>query len=551
MKSHRDVSPMPADAAGLPAAGPSRTIDIPHGGTFELPVRMVAKTIGEHTFPMLGYGGAIPGPTLRVRQGSEVFVTVRNETDSETTVHWHGLRLENAHDGVPNLTQEPIPPGGQYTHRLTFPDAGTFWYHPHIREDYAQELGLYGNVIVEPTEAGYWPDADREIVLTLDDILIEDGKITPFGAEGANFAAMGRFGNVLLVGGETHRSFEVCQGEVVRFLFTNTANTRVFKITFPGLRMKSVGGDAGRYEREEWVDAVVVAPSERAVVDVLFDSPGAFSLQHLTPRRAYALAEIDVVGPAIAPDRPAAFEVLRVNAEMAAERGRIAPYLLAPPDKTLALVAEMDHTSPQEGSGVLYICPMHPEVVRDHPGKCPICGMKLVPVGASSAEESEAAHGGHEHGHGERSHGEGEADLLEGGIEWEDLMPEVNRGTTAATMRWKALDTATGRANADIDWAFDIGDQVKVRIVNEMDSDHPMHHPFHIHGERFLVLARDGVPEPNLVWKDTVLIPTGQIVDILIDAVNPGRWMAHCHIAEHLDVGMMFEFTVGEASRTS
>jgi FtsP/CotA-like multicopper oxidase with cupredoxin domain len=73
-----------------------------------------------------------------------------------------------------------------------------------------------------------------------------------------------------------------------------------------------------------------------------------------------------------------------------------------------------------------------------------------------------------------------------------------------------------------------------------------MHHPFHIHGERFLVLARDGVEEPNLVWKDTVLVRTGETVDILMDASNPGRWMAHCHIAEHAESGMMFTFDVKE-----
>jgi FtsP/CotA-like multicopper oxidase with cupredoxin domain len=86
---------------------------------------------------------------------------------------------------------------------------------------------------------------------------------------------------------------------------------------------------------------------------------------------------------------------------------------------------------------------------------------------------------------------------------------------------------------------------VKLRLVNEMDSDHPMHHPFHLHGAgRFLVLARDGVPEPNLVWKDTVLVRTGQVVDILFDVSNPGLWMAHCHIAEHMQSGMMFSFNV-------
>ena len=86
---------------------------------------------------------------------------------------------------------------------------------------------------------------------------------------------------------------------------------------------------------------------------------------------------------------------------------------------------------------------------------------------------------------------------------------------------------------------------MKIRLVNEMDSDHPMHHPFHIHGAgRFLVLSRDGVAEPNLVWKDTVLVRTGETVDILLDVTNPGLWMAHCHIAEHHQSGMMFSFHV-------
>ena len=90
---------------------------------------------------------------------------------------------------------------------------------------------------------------------------------------------------------------------------------------------------------------------------------------------------------------------------------------------------------------------------------------------------------------------------------------------------------------------------MKIRLVNEMDSDHPMHHPFHVHGAgRFLVLARDGEAEPNLVWKDTVLVRTGETVDILLDVTNPGLWMAHCHIAEHHESGMMFSFTVDRAT---
>ena len=103
---------------------------------------------------MLGYNGSIPGPTLKVQQGSEIVVHVINQGDLDTTVHWHGLRLENKYDGVPHETQAPIPVGGEFTYRIQFPDAGLYWYHPHIREDYTQELGLYGNILVVPTEPG-------------------------------------------------------------------------------------------------------------------------------------------------------------------------------------------------------------------------------------------------------------------------------------------------------------------------------------------------------------------------------------------------------------
>jgi FtsP/CotA-like multicopper oxidase with cupredoxin domain len=112
-------------------------------------------------------------------------------------------------------------------------------------------------------------------------------------------------------------------------------------------------------------------------------------------------------------------------------------------------------------------------------------------------------------------------------------------------MRWLMVDRENGAENTAIDWRFHVGDQIKIRLVNEKESDHPMHHPFHIHGAgRFLILSRDGVVEPNLVWKDTVLVRTGEIVDILLDVSNPGLWMAHCHIAEHHESGMMFSFYV-------
>src|SRR5205823_3358834 len=321
----------PTETAGLPSGVPSELMQVSDGDAFELRIAPVTKRLGDPTVRMLAYNGSIPGPTLRVSEGSEIVVNVANEADLEATVHWHGLRLDNRYDGT-HETQAPIPVGGSFTYRITFPDPGVYWYHPHIREDYGQDMGLYGNILVEPADPDYWPPAHREVLLTLDDVLIEDGKIAPFSRSETTYAAMGRFGNVLLVGGETDLSLSADRGEVVRFYLTNTANTRVFNIAVPDARMKLVGGDSGRYEREQFVDSVILAPSERVVIDVLFEQPGKLTLEHRTPERTYSLATIDVATEPATPPLAEQFEVLRHNHEWVAERTRLAPCFDAPPD---------------------------------------------------------------------------------------------------------------------------------------------------------------------------------------------------------------------------
>ncbi len=129
-------------------------------------------------------------------------------------------------------------------------------------------------------------------------------------------------------------------------------------------------------------------------------------------------------------------------------------------------------------------------------------------------------------------------------IEWEDTNQIMNQMSNTDMVKWKIVDQNTGKEDMDIDWTFKRGEPVKIQIFNDPTSAHPMQHPMHFHGQRFLVLARDGVKETNLVWKDTVFIPSGETVDILLDTSNPGTWMAHCHIAEHLEAGMMFSFKV-------
>jgi FtsP/CotA-like multicopper oxidase with cupredoxin domain len=615
---HGHVDVLPRETEGLPEAGKTELIELADGDELKLEIVSVKKQIGDATVRMLAYNGSVPGPTLKVPQRATIAIPVTNHGDIEATVHWHGLRLENRYDGTHD-TQAPIPVGESFTYQVHVPDPGAFWYHPHIREDYGQELGLYGNILVTPSEADYWPPANRELLVTLDDILIEEGQIAAFRESETTHVAMGRFGNLMLVAGEAALSLEARRGEVVRFYFTNTANTRVFNVALPGAQMKLVGADAGHYEREELVEEVLLAPSERVVVDVLFSDAGVLELEHRTPERTYRLASVNVSDEPPEQSFADGFGQLRTNRDMAEQRERIEPYLKAPPDKTLSFVAEMDMGVP-EGVEVVYVCPMHPEVVSEEPGSCPKCGMKLlaqaaeeatyvcpmhpevtsdkpdrcpkcgmkllpesmVAAGAghghehhgqghhsdeqegheghghhdhghgASAQEEHGGHGhGHHgehghHGHGHNQHGESEHghDAAQG-IEWEDDMVEVNRKTTPANMRWKLVDRDTGAENAQIDWTFHVGDQVKLRLVNEMDSDHPMPHPFHVHGAgRFLILARDDVVEPNLVWKDTVLVRTGETVDILLDVTNPGRWMAHCHIAEHHESGMMFSFNV-------
>jgi FtsP/CotA-like multicopper oxidase with cupredoxin domain len=559
----------PTATEGLDACAPTSVVELRDGDSFDLRIGPVVSQIGDVRVRMLAYNGSVPGPTLRVAQGAEVAVTVHNDGDHETTVHWHGLRLENASDGVPHETQQPIPVGGEFVYRLRFPDDGVFWYHPHVREDYGLEMGLYGNIVVDPSLDDAWPAVDRELIVTLDDILIEDGQIAPFNVSGPTHTAMGRFGNVMLTSGRTDLSVEARAGEVVRCFFTNTANTRIFNVSIPGARMKLIAGDNGRCEREELVETVLLAPSERAVVDVEIVRTGTLPIEHRTPTHSYRLGSVAVGDAPAGTSAVHDFETVHTNPRLAGERDRLEAERRRPPDKTLVFTASMPilygdqpmgaasfvcpmhpevtssgpATCPKCGMKLVaaavttsFVCPMHPEVTSSGPATCPKCGMKLVPDAGTSAHDGHSGSAAHQD---MVHHGTGD------GLEWEDLMPEINARTDATNMIWKLVDQDTGAENTDIAWRFTVGDRVKLRLVNTMDSDHPMHHPFHIHGAgRFLTLERDGRPTENLMWKDTALVRAGETVDLLLEITEPGLWMAHCHIAEHNQGGMMFSFRV-------
>ena len=488
--------------SGLEEAHPAETLAVATGGSFELKASPVRKRVGEADVRLLAYNGSVPGPTIRVRQGSEVVCRFVNGLDLDTTVHWHGLRHDYLYDGVPRGgrhggMQDPVRPGRDFTYRLRFPDPGVYWYHPHMREDYTQEMGLYGNIIVEPQDPDYWPAAHRDLPLIVDDILIQDGAVAPFSVQGSSHTAMGRFGDVMLVNGETSPRFVARRGEVVRLYLTNTANTRVFRLCIPGARLKLVGSDLGRIEEERMVERLILAPSERWVVDAFFPDEGEYVLEHVSEGRTYRLAAFVVEAEEALPDLSGEFGRLRRNPEFAEERARWTEELEREPDRVLVLQGDM------------------PGMAMGHG--------RMARAGTEHSGSTPAAHSL---------------------IEWEDDMPEHNASSSPESMVWRIHDEALGADNEGIHWVFAQGDRVKVRIINDPDSDHPMHHPVHFHGQRFYELRWDGGPAPSIMWKDTVLVPTGKTVDILLECSNPGSWMVHCHIAEHLEGGMMFTFEV-------
>lgn len=491
------------DVASLPKATDTQIVDLKDGDTYEMTAGYVQKEIGNRAYAMLAYNGSIPGPILRVPQGANVTLRFKNDTNIETLLHSHGLRLDNTSDGT-HLVQEAIPPGGEFTYNLSFPDAGMYWYHPHVREDLAQDLGLYGNYFVMPEEVGYWSPVNQEIPLFIDDILMENNEIVSHGTENATYALMGRYGNVMLVNGDTDYQLKVQPGEVVRFFITNAANVRPFRIAFSdGAKMKLVGSDASAYEREIWQDAVTIGPSERAVVEVIFPKSGAYRLQNSTPESTITLGTIVASGEPASPSYADTFDVLREHASVISDIDRLRSSFGKPVDKSLRLSVSMNARMSD-----------------------------MMQNGTHSMEGGMMMHGGMMMGGSEN------------GIEWEDTSSTMNASSDTTMVDWDMIDTATGKKNMDIDdWIFAVGDTVKIRIKNDKTTMHPMQHPIHFHGQRFLVLSRDGVAETNMAWKDTVLIPSGQTVEILLEVTNPGTWMAHCHIAEHLEAGMALPFT--------
>lgn len=390
------------------------------------------------------YNGLLPGPLLKAKVGDEVIVHFRNDLLEPTTVHWHGLRISDQMDGSPRI-QSPIKPGEEFTYRFKLPDAGSFWYHPHVNAPVQVEKGLYGPIAVfDPKDPVY--DAERFVVL--DDIRLEsNGSISP--ESGMDYTMGGRFGNTLLTNGRPAKeaSASVEQGTVERWRIVNTANARTMEVGVDGASFRVIATDGGLLPEPYTTKRISIAIGQRFDLEVTYDQPGTATLTNyvLTQDSAGKVKEVAI--PSFVVDVAASPRVPRTI------------------------------TWPE-----VHVPSREPDV--------------NATIRMNLQQDAD------------------------GNPQW--------------TLNGKAM-----AAEPLFTWSQ--GSTVLLTLVNKVNTEHP----FHLHGQFFEILD---ATQPGL--KDVVLVPPNGTVSVRAYVDNPGRWMAHCHILEHAEIGMMGEFVVTPKTAT-
>jgi FtsP/CotA-like multicopper oxidase with cupredoxin domain len=422
---------------------------IPSGGTLRTFTLRAAPTeirlLDGRPLAVWAYNGQVPGPELRVRLGDRVRVTFTNDLPQPTTIHWHGVRVPNAMDGVPGVTQPPIQPGETFVYEFTPKDAGTFWFHPHLRSSEQIERGLFGVLVVDDATPPPW---SRDVVWVLDDwLLAADGQIFPEFNTRHDLAMDGRWGNVVTVNGHTAEQLVVRPGERLRLRLLDVANGRVFAPDLSALDAAVIAVDGMYAARPLPPAGFELAPGNRLDLDVTI--PASARGQRLRivdrfTRRVTPLAEIVVLD----------------------EEPVMTPAFPSP--ATAHLPAWRDGAT----------TPVRAELRLNARTGGPF------------------------------------------GIEW--TINDVAFTHEGHAMPPPATHLPAGR------WSH-------LRFTNESYRLHPMH----IHGLFFKVLARNGQPVDEPYWRDTVLLHAHDTVDVGTVPLDPGTWMAHCHILEHAESGMM------------
>jgi FtsP/CotA-like multicopper oxidase with cupredoxin domain len=408
---------------------------------------------------VMHYNQSIPGPLLRLAQGRETVIRFENALDEASSVHWHGLRIDNAMDGVPGMTQQAVAPGDSFEYRLAPPDAGTYWYHTHQRSWAQMALGLAGVLVVEEASP---PLVDQDLIFAIDDWRLDEDMQIDRQSLGAlhDWAHAGRMGNVITVNGQTAKSYRVAQGERLRLRLVNIANARVMNLLFNEPLLAVIAIDGQPVEPYAPQDGrVQLAPGQR--VDLIIDmmsAPGQRSLiEVVIGEYAYEIASFDYA-KTVRREQP-----LRT------------PIRLEPnPLQRLQLPDKFMHV------------PMHME-------------------GGAMGGLRSALYDGRQLNVRE---------LVKQGKIW----------------------AINGVADLPREPLFRVERGTAVSL--DVNNDNRWPHAMHLHGHHFIDQKTPGI------WRDTALFSGGEQGWMRFIADNPGKWLLHCHMVEHMAGGMVTWFEV-------
>jgi len=408
---------------------------------------------------VLHYNQSIPGPLIRLPRGQESVIRFDNALDEASSVHWHGLRIANAMDGVPGMTQAAVEPGESFEYRLTPPDAGTYWYHTHQRSWAQLALGLAGVLIVEEDSP---PPVDQDLVFAIDDWRLDDDMQIDRKSLGAmhDWAHGGRMGNVITVNGESEKNFQVSRGERIRLRLVNIANARVMNLLFNEPAISVIAIDGQPVEPFSPPDGKIqLSPGQRTdlIIDMSSDPGQRTLIEVVIGEYAYEVASF-------------AYDQNVRREQLLATAIRLEPNPL------------QDNRLPKE--------------------------FLQVPM------------------------------VMQGG---------AMGGMRSATYQGKEMDVRELVKNRQI-WAingiaglpekplFSVnrGTAVSLDITNDNSWPHAMH----LHGHHFIYHKTPGI------WRDTALFARGEQGSMRFIADNPGKWLIHCHMVEHMAGGMVTWFEV-------
>ena len=422
------------------------------------------------------YDGEVSGPEIRVRQHGRVRIVVENKLQQDTTIHWHGVRVPNAMDGAPNVTQPPIGPGESFVYEFPVPDAGTYWYHPHLHSAEQVGRGLAGPFIVEELNP---PPVDRDIVWVLGDFRLKnDGSIAGGFNNPMETGMSGRIGNTVTINGRVPDAFPVKSGERIRLRLINAAPSRIFRLEFKGHQPVVITYDGQPVEpHPPEDDRVVLGPAMR--IDLLIDMTALPGMTLPILDSFYEGLPFKLVDFAYSDDEASPKSALPPPTKLAANP-------LPVPDIARATRHEVTLTG---GMGM---------------GGMAGGGM----MGGGNGMMGGMGPGG------------GMMAGMNGGPMW--MMNGVAMPADMAGHMEPVLTLARGAS-----------------YILAVDNQTAWYHPIHLHGHSFRVITRNGQPTKYREWRDTVLIPPRQKAELAFVADNPGDWMFHCHILDHQEGGMM------------